>query len=71
MKPTNIVEILVKLEEKHRFLSCDMIHDQDALFEIQEALTEIMVRKANENQRIGKMLATRLPYLFERKPVKK
>jgi len=64
-----LLERMVELEEKHRLYSCDMVRDQDALFEIQEELLDIMIAMSNYTNRV--QLHRDLPYLFTRQKVLK
>ena len=55
---------MIELEKKYNLYSCDMIHDQDALFEIQSELLDIMIAMSNRTKRV--QLDRELPYLFQR-----
>jgi hypothetical protein len=59
-----LLERMVALEKKYNLYSCDMVHDQDALFEIQEELLDIMIAMSNRTKRV--QLHRELPYLFQR-----
>ena len=64
MKTDIVFHTLLELEKKYNFLTCDMIHDQEDLFEIQEALTDLLQKSAGTNQQKVKKLVKELPYLF-------
>ena len=59
-----LLERMVELEKKYNLYSCDMVHDQDALFEIQSELLDVMIAMNNRQNRID--LVRELPYLFTR-----
>lgn len=59
-----LLERMVELEKKYNLYSCDMVHDQDALFEIQSELLDVMIAMNNRQNRID--LVRELPYLFAR-----
>lgn len=59
-----LLERMIELEKKYNLYSCDMIHDQDALFEIQSELLDIMIAMSNRTKRV--QLHEELPYLFQR-----
>ena len=59
-----LLERMVDLEKKYNLYSCDMLHDQDALFEIQSELLDIMIAMSNRTKRV--QLHEELPYLFKR-----
>lgn len=59
-----LLERMVELEKKYNLYSCDMLHDQDALFEIQSELLDIMIAMSNRTKRV--QLHEELPYLFKR-----
>tara|TARA_R100000479_G_scaffold37844_1_gene16831 strand:- start:109 stop:786 length:678 start_codon:yes stop_codon:yes gene_type:complete len=59
-----LLERMVELEKKYNLYSCDMVHDQDALFDIQSELLDIMIAMSNRSRRVK--LHEELPYLFER-----
>ena len=59
-----LLERMLELEKKYNLYSCDMIHDQDALFEIQSELLDIMIAMSNRTKRV--QLDKELPYLFQR-----
>lgn len=62
-----LLERMVELEKKYNLYSCDMIHDQDALFEIQSELLDVMIAMSNRTKRVN--LVRELPYLFTRSNV--
>lgn len=59
-----LLERMLELEKKYNLYSCDMIHDQEALFEIQSELLDIMIAMSNRTKRV--QLDKELPYLFQR-----
>jgi len=59
-----LLERMVELEHKYNLYSCDMVHDQDALFEIQSELLDIMIAMNNRQNVVN--LVQELPYLFTR-----
>ena len=59
-----LLERMVELEKKYNLYSCDMLYDQDAFFEIQSELLDIMIAMSNRTKRV--QLHEELPYLFQR-----
>ena len=59
-----LLERMVELEKKYNLYCCDMLHDQDAFFEIQSELLDIMIAVSNRTKRV--QLDKELPYLFQR-----
>jgi len=59
-----LLERMVELEKQYNLYSCDMVHDQDALFDIQSELLDIMIAMNNRTNVIN--IVKELPYLFTR-----
>lgn len=64
-----LLERMVDLEKKYNLYSCDMLRDQDALFDIQSELMDIMIAMDEKTSIVE--LHRELPYLFERRKVLK
>lgn len=64
-----LLERMVELEKNYNLYSCDMLRDQDALFDVQIELLDIMIAMSNRTKRVE--LHRELPYLFERRKVLK
>jgi len=62
---TKVFNTLLELEKKYNLLSCDMIHNQVDLYDIQETLTDLLAESAGTDQRKIKKLGKELPYLFK------
>jgi len=68
MKPVmnmKTLKFFVELEKEFRFLSCDLI-GQDDLFEIQDRILSAMVEASNDNTTgFGVKILSTCPYLFK------